>query len=106
MDCSFQTGRAPVSDDAKYVMENVGYQIVTRNITNCYISRRRMIQKDDGSNDQTLSTVSKGDSQVVYISTVSKGDSQVVFIISFKLIPIFDGTTRTVTKRNEDQIQQ
>ena len=93
MDCSFQTGRAPVSDDAKYVMENVGYQIVTRNITNCYISRRRMIQKDDGSNDQTL-------------STVSKGDSQVVFIISFKLIPIFDGTTRTVTKRNEDQIQQ
>ena len=93
MDCSFQTGRAPVSDDAKYVMENVGYQIVTRNITNCYISRRRMIQKDDGSNDQTL-------------STFSKGDSQVVFIISFKLIPIFDRTTRTVTKRNEDQIQQ
>ena len=90
MDRSFQTRRAPISDDAKYVMEsmvygyvkyfigwmsatngmlsrrrnfvsvawvmiiilriakeeeNVGYQIVTRNITNCYISRRRMIQK-------------------------------------------------------------
>ena len=25
--------------------ENVGYQILSRNITNCYISRRRMIQK-------------------------------------------------------------
>ena len=90
MDCSFQTRRTPISDDAKYVMEsmvygyvkyfkgwmsttngmlsrrrnfvsvawvmiiilkiakeeeNVEYQIVTRSITNCYISRRRMIQK-------------------------------------------------------------